>query len=98
MTLFQIFVNHNFVEIITVSTGNELQLMPEGDARLTLVRAVTVRAAGRSQTVTGYRVVGLPAGPTVVWIDTRGELFAIDDSLIREGWESALEELRRSGG
>ncbi len=81
--------------------GGELRLMPEGEARLTLLRALSVTAGGRTLTVTGYRVsisnAAARIADTVVWIDPRGDLFAIDGLLVREGWEAAMEVLRRTG-
>ena len=79
-----------------LSAGNRLELMPEGNARVEEKRALTVKAAGRSETVTEYRVFGLKSGPVSVWLDSRTELFAIGDYFIRQGWESILAEIGRS--
>lgn len=76
-----------------LAAGNQLALLPEGEARLERVRTLTVNASGRSETVTEYRVHGLKSGPAAVWLDSRGELFALGD-VIREGWEPIAAELR----
>jgi len=82
-----------------LASGNVLRLLPDGEARLTLIRAIDVTARGRAQTVTGYRIgfEGVRYDPVIVWLDTRGELFAVDDNVIREDWESVVAELRRAG-
>ena len=79
-----------------LAAGNTLQLMPEGDGRVEKARTITVKAANRSETVTQYRVHGLKSGPASVWLDSRGELFAVGDTFIRQGWESVLTEVRSS--
>jgi hypothetical protein len=76
-----------------LAAGNQLQLMPEGDARLEKIRTITVKAANRSETVTHYRVLGLKSGPASVWLDSRTELFAAGDNLIRQGWETVTSLL-----
>jgi hypothetical protein len=46
--------------------------------------------------VTQYRIHGLKSGVASVWLDSRGELFAVGDNFIREGWESVLAEVQSS--
>ena len=79
-----------------LAAGNTLQLMPDGDGRVEQTRTVTVKAAGRSETVTQYRVHGLKSGVASVWLDSRGELFAVGENFIRQGWEIVLAEVRSS--
>lgn len=75
--------------------GNELNLLPQGKARVERIQTLAVKAAGESQAVTLYRVVLGPAQNTLLlWMDSSNELFATGD-LIRQGWESSATELRR---
>jgi hypothetical protein len=77
-----------------LAAGNALQLMPAGDGRVERLKTLTLKAAGRSENVTQYRVHGLSTGPAFVWLDSQGELFAVGDNFIRQGWESVLPEVR----
>jgi hypothetical protein len=79
-----------------LAAGNHLQLMPDGDGRVERVRTLALKAAGQSETVTHYRVFGLKTGTTSVWLDSRGELFALGENFIRQGWETVLAEVRSS--
>jgi len=79
-----------------LAAGNTLELMPEGNGRVERVRTVTLKSGNRSETVTQYRVFGLKAGTALVWFDSRGELFAVGETFIRQGWESVLAEVRSS--
>jgi len=77
-----------------LAAGNQLQLMPDGDARVEKARALAVRVAAREENVTEYRVQGLKSGPVSVWLDRRMELFAVGDNFIRQGWEGVFPQLR----
>jgi len=79
-----------------LTAGNTLQLMPEGDGRLEKIGALMLKAGRRSELVTHYRVSGLKSGVSSVWLDSRGELFAVGDHFIRQGWEEVLPEVRSS--
>jgi hypothetical protein len=76
--------------------GNALYLMPSGEGRVETVRTLTLKSGRQSATVTQYRVFGLKSGTTSVWLDDRGELFAVGDKFIRQGWESSLGEIASS--
>ena len=79
-----------------LAAGNTLQLMPEGDGKVEKLRAITLKTGSRSELVTQYRVSGLKSGTSSVWLDSRGELFAVGNNLIRQGWEAVLDQVRSS--
>jgi len=79
-----------------LAAGNALQLMPDGDGRVERVRTLTLKTGNQSVTVTQYRVVGLRSGTALVWLDSQGELFAVGDNFIRQGWEAVLFQVRSS--
>jgi hypothetical protein len=78
-----------------LAAGNRLELMPEGDATLEPGLTVTVQVEKQAERVTHYRVYGLKSGQVSVWLDRRSELFAVDNILIRQGWEPVLGFLVR---
>ena len=79
-----------------LAAGNALQLMPDGAGRVERVRTLTLKTGNQSVTVTQYRVVGLRSGTALVWLDSEGELFAVGDNFIRQGWEAVLFQVRSS--
>ena len=80
-----------------LASGGRVPLLPEGEAWLERVQELTVRVGDRTERVTHYRVFGLDLGPSPVWLDSRGELFALNPAdLIRQGWESVVPELQRA--
>lgn len=78
-----------------LAAGNQLQLLPAGEAHLERVQTLTLSAGNRTETVTHYRVHGLASGPSSVWLDGKGELFALNAELIRQGWEASAAVLGR---
>jgi cytosine/adenosine deaminase-related metal-dependent hydrolase len=79
------------------SPGGRLPLLPQGEARVETLGSRQVEATGRSVRVTQYAVAGLGFQPSPVWLDEKGELFAIVDdftSLVPEGWETTVPVLR----
>ena len=86
-------------DALLASPGHRLPLLPDGEAVLSPLGEAAVKAGGREQTVRGYAISGLDFTPTPVWLDADGELFAAISpwlSVIREGWESAGEELQKA--
>jgi hypothetical protein len=79
-----------------LAAGNTLQLMPDGDGKVERVRTLTLKSGNHSETATLYRVDGLKSGTAMVWLDSQGELFAVGDTFIRQGWEAVLPEVRKS--
>jgi len=81
-----------------LAAGNRLELMPEGVAKLEQGRTMTIQLDKQAERVTQYTVFGLRTGQVSVWLDQRTELFAIDNYLIREGWEPFLGKLKEPAG
>ena len=79
-----------------LASGNRLDLLPNGEARLERVQELAVRAGGRTETITHYRIYGLGLGPSPVWLDGKSELFALTPDFIRQGWEAVATELARA--
>jgi Amidohydrolase family len=79
--------------------GGSMPLLPEGEARIEKVRDIDLVRDGKSRPVTLYAVRGFEFGPSYVWLDRDGELFASGGRwrmTIREGWEKSQEELARA--
>lgn len=73
--------------------GHRLELLPKGSASIARVASTKVSAEGRSQVVTLYAIAGLDLGPSYIWLDASGQLFAYSEgkfSIIRRGWEGNL--------
>jgi hypothetical protein len=81
-----------------LAAGNRLELMPGGAAKLEEGRTMTIQLDKQAERVTQYTVFGLRTGQVSVWLDQRTELFAIDNYLIREGWEPFLGKLKEPAG
>jgi imidazolonepropionase-like amidohydrolase len=82
---------------LLASPGGHLPLLPSGEARVEKVGERRVTAGTESRALTQYAVAGLGFRPQPVWLDDKGELFAIVDdftSLVPEGWKSAVDLLR----
>ena len=78
--------------------GGHIALLPEGEARVTEVKRTVLQGGGRSQPLVLYAVSGLDFSPVYLWLDERGELFAVRggwQATVREGWESSMPELIR---
>jgi imidazolonepropionase-like amidohydrolase len=76
--------------------GRTLPLLPAGSGRVEPGTALTVSAAGRSQVITRYDLIGLDFEPMPLWLDAEGELFAIASewfSVVRAGWKEVLPQL-----
>ena len=76
---------------------HRMPLLPQGEAELTQLTEIEASAGGQSRRVTLYAITGLGFQPTNVWLDEDGDTFAILDgfsSLVRAGWEPAVEALR----
>ena len=78
-----------------LAAGNRLELMPAGVATLEQGQTMTIQLDKQTARITRYTVFGLSSGQVAVWLDSRMELFAVDNYLIREGWEWALPQLKR---
>ena len=80
-----------FEPLVLKSPNHRLALLPQGEARVELVRHLSVRTARGVDTLTLYVTHGLGFTPSLWWADARGRFFAAGSSwfmLIREGYES----------
>jgi hypothetical protein len=78
-----------------IAAGGRVPLLPDGEASIERDRELAIRAGDRAETVTHYLVYGLDLEPASVWLDSRGELFALTD-VIRQGWEAVAPQLQRA--
>jgi len=77
-------------------SDHSLPLLPVGRATLEMGPERVVESAAGQEVVRPAVLTGLGFEPSTVWLDRRGELFAIADawfSVVRSGWESTLEPL-----
>jgi imidazolonepropionase-like amidohydrolase len=82
---------------LVAAPGGRLPLLPSGEARVEKLSERSVTAGTESRALTQYAVAGLGFRPQPVWLDEKGELFAIVDdltSLVPEGWEGVVDRLR----
>jgi imidazolonepropionase-like amidohydrolase len=87
------------VRALLAAPGGRLPLLPQGEAHVEKVGERTLASGPEVQTVTQYAISGLGFQPTPVWLDAKGELFAIVDdftSLVPEGWETTVDLLRQA--
>ncbi|PWT91850.1 MAG: hypothetical protein C5B54_04525 [Acidobacteria bacterium] len=79
-----------------LKNGNNLSLLPAGEARIQRMDDLKIGSNGHSQTITEYAISGLDFSPTYIWMDSNAKLFAAGSAwtmVIREGWESAIEQI-----
>jgi imidazolonepropionase-like amidohydrolase len=85
-----------FEPLVLQAPARSLGLLPQGEARIERVRDLTVRNGDRSRTLTLYATYGFGFTPFLWWRDETARYFASGSSwfmMIREGWESAQQEL-----
>ncbi len=101
---FYVSVNGPPVEIgwlvnaLQKSASHTVKLLPGGEAHLEAGPHTTLRSAGKTLSVTAFLVTGLDFAPSPVWLDDDNNFFAVASpwfSAVREGWESAVDELVR---
>lgn len=83
-------------QALLAAPGHKLALLPEGEASIEKRGELKINANGQSRTVTQYAIGGLGFAPVPLWLDHDGKLFAFVstwNSVIPEGWESALADL-----
>lgn len=76
--------------------SKKLALLPAGESTIERAGERTLSSDGKSVRVTQYLVSGISFMPQPVWLDERGELFALGSTwqmTIRKGWESRIAEL-----
>jgi cytosine/adenosine deaminase-related metal-dependent hydrolase len=81
---------------LAADADRRIPLLPMGEATLAGAGELVVDGAGGAQTVTQVLVGGLERLPRPVWLDARGDLFAVTtgwEAMVREGYEAALPAL-----
>jgi len=84
------------VQALQKATNQSVKLLPGGEARLERGVQTTLKAGGPAIGVTQFLITGLDFVPTSVWLDNNNRFFATPSawfSVIREGWESSVDEL-----
>jgi len=79
--------------------GGHLALLPAGEASIEKLGDLKIEANGQSRTVTQYAISGLDFTPDPLWLDQDGTFFASVSgwfSIIREGWEPALDAMLKA--
>ena len=76
--------------------GNNLSLLPAGEARLRELKTVPLEAVGKKVSATLYAVDGVSFTPAYLWLDDQHNFFASVygwSGLVREGYQSAIGDL-----
>jgi hypothetical protein len=79
-----------------LKAGRPLPLLPSGEASLDRMGEATVSSGSTEKHLTAYAIRGLALAPATVWMeDDRSWFGSIDlwESLVPEGWESAIDAL-----
>jgi imidazolonepropionase-like amidohydrolase len=99
---FYISINGAPVEIgwlvnaLQKAPNRTVKLLPAGEARLERGGETTLRQREQTISVTEFLVTGLDFTPTPVWLDRDNRFFATASgwsSVVREGWESSVDDL-----
>jgi imidazolonepropionase-like amidohydrolase len=83
---------------LLAAPGHKLPLLPEGEASIEKRGELKITAGGQTRTVVQYSISGLNFSPSPVWLDQDGTFFASVSpwsSIVKEGWESAIDALVR---
>ncbi len=82
---------------LLASPNSTISILPAGMARIRRVATRQLEAGGDKRHVTLFHIEGLDFTPFPVWLDEDLNLFATVAwrSVIREGWEDALDALRQ---
>jgi hypothetical protein len=87
-----------FLVVALLKTKNvPVKLLPAGQARLERMTDVTLEDHGRKLHITEYGIIGLSFEPQPLWLDDDQHLFGFPGNffaILREGWESANDQLR----
>ncbi|MFA0812400.1 amidohydrolase family protein [Microbulbifer epialgicus] len=92
-------VQTQLVKALIADADQNIDLLPQGKARLYKLDKVTLQQGEKKKTVHLYGVSGLGFTPDLAWYDDNGDLFASDEggwfAILRKGWDkSHLEELK----
>ena len=73
--------------------GGRVPLLPSGEATVERAGELTIESSGRPLHLVQYLIGGLGFAPNPVWLDDRGQHFALVSSwgsIAPEGWDSAI--------
>jgi imidazolonepropionase-like amidohydrolase len=82
-----------------LAAGGRVALLPAGEASIEKRGELQIEANGQKRTVVQYAVNGLDFTPSPIWLDQDGTFFATVSnwfSVIRGGWESAVDTLNKA--
>lgn len=86
---------HLLVQALLKAPGQTLNLLPDGKVSLRKLDEVTVKSKAGTRKLTLYAMTGLSDGtPDYFWQDAGGHFF-VDYSVVPEGWEDILPQLRK---
>jgi imidazolonepropionase-like amidohydrolase len=88
------------VRALLAAPDRTLRLLPEGEARLEVVESREVEVEGVARTVTQYAILGLGFEPQRLWLDEQQEFVLAPagwSGLVRDGWESVMDDLLEAG-
>ncbi len=83
-------------QALLAAPGHKLPLLPEGEASIEKRGDLKINVNGQSRTVSQCAISGLGFSPVPLWLEQDGKFFAFVstwNSVIPEGWESALADL-----
>jgi hypothetical protein len=78
------------------SPQKHVALFPAGEANIERASERAITNNGKTVRVTQYLVSGMGYTPDPIWLDDKGELFALGSTwqmIIRKGWESFIPEI-----
>lgn len=86
---------HLLVLALLKAKGQTLHLLPDGEVGLHKIDEQTVQGKAGVRKLTLYAMTGLSDGaPDYYWLDDGGRFFVDSASMVPEGWEDILPELR----
>ena len=81
------------------SPSRSISLFPAGEASIEVASEQSLSSGGKTIRVTQYLISGTGFTPQPVWLDDRGNLFAVGSTwrmTIQKGWESAIPGIVKS--
>ncbi|SDJ66356.1 amidohydrolase family protein [Microbulbifer yueqingensis] len=92
-------IQSQLVKALLADDDRTIDLLPQGQARLSELDQLTLTEGDRKQTIYLYAVSGLGLTPHLGWFDKEGNLFGQDEggwfAILRKGWDrSHLEQMR----
>ncbi|HEY1449229.1 MAG TPA: amidohydrolase family protein [Caulobacteraceae bacterium] len=83
-------VNATLIDALVAAPSHTLALLPGGEAHAEPLTSLVVGEGQAKRTITAYAVTGVSNTPVPMWVDDKGEFFALDVGLtwIRAGYEA----------